>query len=126
MHKGPGPKRKSQKRFEQLNHIVDNVAPTLKSASHVAVLLVCYRHAWTGGTFQISNRRIADSAGTTHRHARRVMDDLEAAGVIELVAEHQGPIPRRYRITGRSANGVSHVPIKAEHTPQANGDMGSS
>ena len=126
MHKGPGPKRKSQKRFEQLNHIVDNVAPTLASASHVAVMLICYRHAREGGTFQVSNRRIAHSAGVTERHVKRVMGDLESCGAIELQREHQGPIPRRYRITGRSANGDTHVPIKKDRTPQVNGDTRSS
>jgi hypothetical protein len=31
------------------------------------------------------------------------MDDLESVGVVKLLSEHQGPIPKRYRITGEVA-----------------------
>ncbi|MDV6034057.1 MAG: hypothetical protein F9B45_28980 [Phycisphaera sp. RhM] len=99
----PSPKRKSQKRFEQLNRIVDDIAPTLPSSTHTAVLLVCFRHARQGGAFRVSTRRIADAAGVTPRWVQKVLDDLEQLGVVTLCEEHKGPIPRQYRITGNVA-----------------------
>lgn len=116
------PKRKSQQRFQQLNRIVDDIAPTLPSASHVAVLLCCYRHARTGGAFQVSTKRIAEACRLSHRQVRRVIDDMETGGVIEMTKEHEGPIPRRYRITGQVLNGDTHVPISNKPAPQVNGD----
>lgn len=108
----PAPKRKSQKRFEQLNQIIDDIAPTLPSPTHLAVLMICFRHGRQGGYFTVSTNRIAKSARLARRQTRRIIDDLETVGVIEMVSEHQGPIPRKYRITGRRANGVAQVPIK--------------
>lgn len=105
-------KRKSSQRFEQLNRLVDNVAPSLPSPSHVAVAMVCYRHARENGAFQVSTKRIATSAAIHPRHARRILDDLEKWLVIEMTKDHTGPIPKRYRFTGRLANRDTHVPIK--------------
>jgi|GEM_PF-2171833 len=123
MHKAAPPKRKSLKRFEQLNHIVDVVSPTLPSASHVAVLLICYRHAREGGSFTVSTKRIANACRLSERHTKRIVDDLEATGVIVMESEHAGPIPRKYRITGQPANGDTRVTIKNSPPPQANGDI---
>jgi len=96
-------KRKSARRFEQLNLIVDTIAPTLKSASHVAVLMVCYRHADPNGRFRASKSRIALACNLSVRQTVRVMKDLEVAGVIVKERDHDGPIPQRYRITGETA-----------------------
>ncbi|MCO8121457.1 helix-turn-helix domain-containing protein [Stieleria sp. TO1_6] len=110
--KGEATKRKSQKRFEQLNRIIDDIAPTLPSASHLAVLLICFRHGRQAGFFRASTKRIAKSARLSERHVKRIINDLETAGVVRLEAEHNGPIPRSYRITGQTANGDTHVTIK--------------
>lgn len=99
----PGSKRKSQKRFEQLNRIVDEVGPTLRTPAHLAVLFVCFRHAGPQGRFAVSNARIARSCSLSARQVVRIMDDLESVGVVKLLSEHQGPIPKRYRITGEVA-----------------------
>ncbi len=117
------PKRKSQLRFEQLNLIVDEVAPSLRSPSQVAVLVVCYRHASPSGKFGICTARIAKSSKLSHRQARRVLDELEALGVIKSLSDHVGPIAKQYRITGKRANGDMGDPIKHSRT-KVNGDMG--
>ncbi|WP_420876874.1 helix-turn-helix domain-containing protein [Rosistilla oblonga] len=122
------PKRKSNRRFEQLNRLVDEVCPQLPGTSHVAILMVCWRHAREAGHFQASTKRIARSAGLKERQAKRIIDDLEAAGVIEMTKEHNGPVPRCYRITGKVPNGVAHdtnnIINARHHAPQANGVMG--
>jgi hypothetical protein len=104
-------KRKSFQRFEQLNHLVDIVAASLKSSSHVAVALVCYRHARENGVFGVSTKRLSDTTRLSTRQVRRVLDDLEKASVIKMVKEHDGPLPRKYKFTGRPSNGDTHVTI---------------
>jgi|SRR6056297_1908071 len=115
------PKKKSQKRFEQLNRIVDDIAPTLPTSTHVAALLVCFRHGRGAGFFRVSTRRLAKSIGVKVRQTKSILDDLEQAGVIVLTKEHQGPIPRTYRITFKPANGAAHCTNKPQPTPQLNG-----
>ncbi|KAA5543580.1 hypothetical protein FYK55_10215 [Roseiconus nitratireducens] len=104
-------KRKSQRRFEQLNRIVDVIAPTLPTSTHVAVLLVCFRHARQGGAFQVSTRRIADAVNIKRRRAQYVLDELIELGVVAITEEHKGPIPRKHRITGEVANENTRPPI---------------
>lgn len=111
------PKRKSTQRFEQLNLLVDVVCPSLTSPSHVAVVMVCYRHARENGEFQVSTERIARAVRLSERHVKRVLDDLERASVLKMKLEHRGPIPRRYRFTGKPANGDTHVTIKKPTPP---------
>ena len=105
------PKRKSANRFAQLNQIADRIAPSLPTTAHVAVLFCCFRHARELGHFQVSTKRIAATARISERHARRIVDDLERLKVIKLEVEHQGPIARRYRITGACAMGTPMSPI---------------
>lgn len=119
-------KGKSAKRFELLNRLWDEITETLPTSTHVAVLGCCYRHARVGGYFRVSTGRLARSTKVGQRQARRVLDDLERQGVIELVREHDGPIPRVYRITGKAANGDTHDPIKNLSTPRANGVTGGT
>lgn len=122
-------KRKSHKRFEQLNQIVDAISPTLPTAAHVAVLFICYRHARENGRFQVSTKRIANSSTLSERHVKRIMDDLERLLVIRMETEHQGPVPRRYRITGQPAMVTSMSPIEDSESElmvtstSANGDI---
>lgn len=97
------PKRKSQKRFEQVNDLVDRIAPTLPAATHVAVVLVAWRHA-TNGRFRLSASQVAKSVSGSLRNVRRVLDELEEGGVIVKVSDEQGTIPRTYRFTGNVFN----------------------
>lgn len=117
MHKAMNAKRKSEMRFEQLNQLVDDIAPTLPTPAHVAVLFCCYRHARERGHFQVSTKRIADGARVSERHAKRLIDDLERFEVIEMEREHQGPIPRRYRITGNAAMVTPMSPLNEATHP---------
>ncbi len=111
-------KGKSQRRFEQLNIIVDKIAPTLRTPTHVAVLLVCFRHGRGRGYFRASTSRVAASVGIKKRQAVNIFDALEKAGVIELVEEHKGPVPRTYKITFRDANGALHcINNSTPHAP---------
>lgn len=87
-------------RFEQLNRLVDEISPQLPSSTHVAVLLCCYRHARRDGSFCISTTRLARSVVLGIRQVKRILRNLEKLKAIELVSEHQGPVPRRYRISG--------------------------
>ncbi len=98
------PKRRSQKRFEQLNHLVDNVAPSLPSATHTAALLCCYRHAKPSGVFSVSTDRLAAAIGVKRRRMQQIFDELESLGVIRLIEPHKGPLPAKYLITGNAAN----------------------
>ncbi len=117
MHKALDAKRKSAMRFEQLNQIVDDIAPSLPTPAHVAVLFCCYRHARELGHFQVSTNRIAQSTKVSPRHARRIIDDLEQWKVIEMEREHNGPIPRQYRITGNRAIGTPMSPLDEKDHP---------
>ena len=96
--KGETPKRKSHNRWEQFNRIVDDIACKLPTASHVAVLMVCFRHGRGAGFFRVSTGRIAESVKLKERRVKYILDELETAGIITLIKEHQGPIPRTYRI----------------------------
>ncbi len=97
-------KSKSRKRFEQLNALVDVIAPTLHGPSQLAVMMVCYRHAGVRGEFRVSCRRIAKSTSLSVRQVMRLLAQLTQLGVIERLCDHQGPIPAKYRITGKAAN----------------------
>ncbi len=109
-------KRKSQRRFEQFNRIVDVIGPTLPSSSHLSVLCVAWRHAMASGEFQVSTKRIAQSCRLSTRWVKAILDELELGEVISMTKEHQGPIPRRYKITGKAfpstANGEVEFTIK--------------
>ena len=91
-------KRRSDERWEQHNYLVDTINPRLKSSSYIAVLWVCFRNGRGLGYFRVSTERIARCALTSKRNVQRVLDAFEEYGLIELVEEHQGPIPRTYRI----------------------------
>jgi hypothetical protein len=108
----PPDKKKSARRFEQLNAIVDDIAPKLPSVSHVAVLLCCFRHGRGLGFFRVSTQRIAKATNLQRRRVQYILDDLERLGAVVLVSEHQGPIPRTYRIPFTSVNGALHCTIR--------------
>ncbi|MEL6108123.1 MAG: hypothetical protein AAFU85_19020, partial [Planctomycetota bacterium] len=96
------PKRKSHKRFEQLNHLVDVVLPTLDPTEQRA-MFVFYRHANGKGRFRVSAKRLAETLNVTKRGAQKVFDRMETKQVIAMTEERQGTIPRQYVITGRIA-----------------------
>ena len=121
MHKGPGPKRKSQKRFEQLNHIVDNVVAKLPTR-HTAALFVCFRHAREGGHFRLSVARLASTLGINRRTAQRLLHELEQWGVIRTVKPEQGTIPRCFQITGTIRRGDTQTAPSNKPTTRASGD----
>ena len=103
MHQGPSPKRKSQKRFEQMNHLCDVVIPSLppNQSSHRAALLLLFRHASGGGGFKVSAGRLAKMLGVGERRAREVIGDLRRWGLIEHLPDHDTPLARAHRFTFR-------------------------
>ncbi len=111
------PKRKSEKRFEQFNLLIDEVGPKLPTPAHLAVLLVAFRHGKGNGYFRISTGRIAESVTLKKRRVVDIIDDLERLQVIQFVQPHKGPLPAVYRINFREVNGELHCTIK-NTTPQ--------
>lgn len=93
------PKRKSRKRWQQYNYLVDTVIPKVP-ARHGVALLVCFRHADVNRRFQLAERYLAQAIGVDRRTVRRLMSDLAAWDAIKVVEEKRGTIPRRYAITG--------------------------
>jgi hypothetical protein len=102
------PKTKSRLRFQQLNHIVDIIAPTLPSPSMIAILLTCFRHANVQGYFRVSTSRIARSSGVQVRQTKRLIDHLMSLGVLKFVKERRGSVPRTYQINYEYPRGVTH------------------
>ncbi len=106
-----GKKRKSHMRFEQVNHLVDRVLPTLPGQIEGLVLMVGWRHANSKSQFRKSTCELARTCGITKRHMQRVLDRMEESGVIKTVSQQRGTIPRIYEITGHvwSPRGDTHV-----------------
>lgn len=106
-------KRQSDKRFEQLNALCDRYIQTLPKYSHRVAILVMWRHAnnpylrkdFGPFAFKISKRNLARSIGSDVRDAKKLIDELCAMGVIELVRERRGTIPRIYKLTWKSPSG---------------------
>lgn len=101
------PKRKSDKRFEQLNELTDKVCPTLPNCQYVTVVLVCYRHGRANGFFRVSLARLSSSTRIKHRQLQYILKELQLMGVITLVQAHQGPIPAVYRFTFAPARPIA-------------------
>lgn len=135
-----GVKVKSDQRWQQFNWIVDHVAPSLPTATHLAVLVCCFRHGRGLGEFSVSTPRIAEACNLKKRRTRYILDELEQLGVIELLEEHRGPLPRTYKITFKQAIGAlqctpketeddtersTTVPPKERAAPQINGALQS-
>lgn len=93
-------KSKSNKRWKQLNAIVDRMLRKLP-ARHGLALLVCFRHADVNRQFRMSAADLANTLGVHRRTARRLLDDLVELRVIEVVEPQRGTIPRTCRITGK-------------------------
>ncbi len=111
------PLRKSARRFEQFNLLVDEVGPQLPTPAHLAVLLVAFRHGKGNGYFRVSTDRIAESVNLKKRRVVYILRELQKLEVIQLVKEHKGRIPRVYRINFREVNGALHCTIKNTMPP---------
>ena len=107
-------KAKSRQRFEQLNHLIDNIVSKLPTATHGLVLVVCWRHADQNQVFELSHSRIADALGVTRRHIVDVMLDLQRLESIKLLSKGGGVKASRYKITGRV---VPAKPPPERHKP---------
>ena len=107
-------KAKPSKRFEHVNDLVDRVAPTMPSAAFVAVMLVAWRHA-KNMHFRVSVSQFAKQTCLSPRHVRNVLDDLERAKVIQMVADRKGTIPKVYKFTGKTmASGELCAPLEPQ------------
>lgn len=115
------PKRKSQKRFEQANDLCDRIGPSLPTPTHFAVLFVAWRHA-TNGRFRVSATQVSKAISGSTRNVRRVLDDLEQGGVITLMAEKKGTIPRTYKFSGKSFNEKPRGDTMSSLSQNASGD----
>ena len=93
-------KRKSNKRFEQVNMLCDEVIKNMPTPTHALVLLVGWRHADKRSTFQKSMTQIAESVGLQKRRVQRIVDDLISIGALKIITPQKGSIPTRYQITG--------------------------
>lgn len=100
-------KSKSRQRFEQLNHIIDEIIGKLPLSVHGLVLIVCWRHADQHGKFSLSHQRIADAMNISRRSAIRFMKALEKSGAIKRLKKGSGITPSKYQITGRVVPAVS-------------------
>jgi hypothetical protein len=116
------PKRKSAKRFEQVNLLCDQVVRNLDTPLHALVLLIGWRHANERCVFRKSANELAKFAGVSKRHMQNVLDDLIKAGAIKVVKERQGTIPTSYLITGKPR------PLRGEphFTPKENLEVNCS
>jgi hypothetical protein len=97
---GQARKRKSQRRFEHVNHIVDSVIGNLPSVSQRLLLVVCWRFANPKGEFQVSMLRLAKTTGICHRQVRRAFDAMIDIGALQVVTPQHGRRAAVYRITG--------------------------
>lgn len=97
---GQAKKRKSQRRFEHVNHLADNVIQHLPSVSQRLLLLVCWRYANPKGEFQVSMIRLAKTTGICHRQVRRAFSGMIDIGALQVVTPQHGRRAAVYRITG--------------------------
>ncbi len=109
----PGPKRKSDMRWEQGRKLYRVVCPSLPTPSHVAVLLFCWFHAsGKDCRFSVAHCQIAKATKLSSRSVKRIMAELVAGGVVHTTKETIGRGHASERIvTGkpyRQIKGVTH------------------
>lgn len=94
-------KHTSQKRFEQLNHLMDTVFPSLpgNAGAHRSLLAYVFRHAGPSGGFCVDNLRIANAIGRDRRTVRRCLRDLEAWRMIVACPDKNVRRVKAYKIT---------------------------
>ena len=108
-------KRKSHRRFEQVNLLADQVVQNLPTPTHGLLLLICWRHADVRCILRKSLNELATAAGISKRQAKRIVDDLVRVDALEVIRARQGTIPTVYRITGKPKPSVdAHVHTKAK------------
>ena len=101
---------RSEQRFEVGRLLIQNLIPTLPSASYAAVVLYCWvqgrahKTAKSGSghpltVFQESADQIAKGTALSKRRARAIIADLERSGVFETEWIGRGVWPSRRIIT---------------------------
>ena len=87
----PGPKRKSNMRWEQGRRLYSVVCPSLPTPSHVAVLMFCWFHAsGRDCRFAVAQCQIAEATKLSKCSVKRIMSDLISGGVIRTTKESVG------------------------------------
>lgn len=99
----PGPHPKAGKpdgRFAVLNGFVDVELRKLTRAA-IATWLVLYRDTKPNGIATTGQTDLARRAGITPRGVRKALDELDAAGLVEVVRRGRlGSGPSAYRVRG--------------------------
>lgn len=117
------PKRKSQQRFEQANHLCDAVIRVLPTPAHGLVLLVGWRHADCRGVFRKSLNELSACTGLSKRQIQRIVESLVAIGALKVFREQRGTIPTSYLITGEP---TARVDTDVHSKPTARVDTGDA
>lgn len=102
-------KRKSEKRFEQLRWMQDELFPTLpkghngSKAVMIAVLYSCWAQA-RGAEFKFNatNKQIGAYAGIEKRAVINIMQELERAGVVKTLKRGAGHYGSIRQLTGKT------------------------
>lgn len=93
-----GKRKKSDQRWHQFNYLMDEVIPRLKNNTAAVVLLTCFRYGRGPGIFRSSVRTLAKASRTSISRVREHLDRFVRDGLLELLEERKGTIPRTYRI----------------------------
>ena len=93
------PRSRSRKRFEQINHLVDDSFAKMPTATHAAALVEAWRHADSYGRFALSRQRLADTLGISKRHASSIVSTLVAKGYMTMLRKATGTRPPVYKLT---------------------------
>ncbi len=102
-------KRKSEKRFEQLRWMTEELLPTLPKGRNgsrglmAAVLYSCWTQARGAECkFNATNQQIADKACVDKRSVIRIMRELERAGVVKTLKRGAGHYGSIRHLTGKT------------------------
>jgi len=117
--KTPGPKARSDMRWQQGRRLYSVVCPTLPTTSHVAVLMFCWFHAsGKDCRFSAAHCQVAEGTKLSYERVRKIMSDLVDGGVVRILEESAG----RGRAPKRQITGKAFTPKKVvthdHHTPK--------
>lgn len=93
--------KKSIGRFQQINHVADKIAPSLKTPSMVAIMMVAVRHSDLEGVFTLSTERFANCCRLSKPQVTRLLRYLTREGVLFTQRKALGKLPPSRRITGQ-------------------------
>ena len=123
----PGPKRKSDMRWQQGRRLYSVVCPSLPSSSHVAVLMYCWFNAsGKDCRFSVAHCQIADATKLSMRTSKRIMADLEAAGVVKTVQPSIGRGKASHRVVTGKPFKVSRKGVMGDTPNEIKGVMGDT